>query len=183
MYERQEDLGKVQNSPVRRKLSGQSISLTLLVGMNAMVTRFERRRRDTGAFREVHHDAEHGPIGSRTDSNWSHCSSFRVDECVATPRRANRPVTMSPSCAGSSRTSLAGTNIGSRDAELTRRRSGCRSTTNRLTYQSPSAVSELSTVRVMASEVQSFRVGPSITISVVFDIALVQWMSGMPVNL
>ena len=72
---------------------------------------------------------------------------------------------MSASRFGSPRTSRAGTRIGSKEVELTSRRSGRRSTTNRLTNQSPSAVSESSEISFTGNAVRSFRVGRSVTIA------------------
>lgn len=58
------------------------------------------------------------------------------------------------------------TRIGRSEVELTKRRSGSRSTTIRLTYQSPSAVSNLADPTSSAgSSDLSFRVGRSITMS------------------
>lgn len=58
------------------------------------------------------------------------------------PHRRNRADTIAASRLGRLRTSRAGITIGRSVAELRRRSSGCRSTTSRLTYQSPSAVSD-----------------------------------------
>ena len=66
---------------------------------------------------------------------------------------------------GNPGTSRTGINNGSRDVELTRINSGCRSTTRRLTYQSPRAVSEApATGRAVAKSARSLRVGRRITI-------------------
>jgi hypothetical protein len=80
------------------------------------------------------------------------------------PRRVSRAATSSPSRVGRRRTSRAGNNIGRSDVELTSRSSGRRSTTTRLTYQSPSAVSDLvGTISAAGSNELSFRVGRSMT--------------------
>ena len=84
----------------------------------------------------------------------------------SSPQRLNLASTSAASRAGRPRTFCAGISIGSSEVELTKRRSGCRSTTTRLTYQSPSAVSELvGMTSVAGSNEFSFRVGRSMTMS------------------
>ena len=92
---------------------------------------------------------------------------------LAMPRRVNRRSTSSAMRFGSSPTSRAGTNSGNKEAALTKSRSGRRSTTIRLTYQSPSAVSDgVETSDVTGNAVRSFRVGRSITIGSCLRLAL-----------
>ena len=82
----------------------------------------------------------------------------------AMPRRLKRASTTPARRLGSPRTSRAGTTIGSSDVELTKSRRGRRSTTIRLTYQSPNAVSDLIEITLdTGSALLSLRVGRSIT--------------------
>ena len=96
----------------------------------------------------------------------------RVSASIArgsTPLFLSLAPTMPARRLGKPRTSRAGNNIGRSETELTRSRRGCRSTTIRLTYQSPSAVSEVvPTNPVAGSNEASVFVGRSITILIVW---------------
>ena len=119
------------------------------------------------SLREVDHDAEHGPINRRTDRHRGHCQSLGGDRPIVEPATSQSCLDeRSESGWGGPAHSGAGISIGSSEVELTKRRSGCRSTTTRLTYQSPSAVSELvGMTSVAGSNEFSFRVGRSMTMS------------------
>src|SRR5215471_3954936 len=67
---------------------------------------------------------------------------------------------------GRSRTFRARTKTGSKDAALTRRSSGCRSTMSRFTYQSPRAVSDATAICDTGNMRCSLRVGRITTIAV-----------------
>ena len=80
------------------------------------------------------------------------------------PRRRRRSATIVGSLPGSARTFRASATIVSRDRELTRRSNGWRATTSRLTYQSPSAVSDAAALAVTGGSAGStFRVALNTT--------------------
>lgn len=81
------------------------------------------------------------------------------------PNRSRRRATSRARRSGSYFISRAGNTMGSNERDLNKIRSGFRSTTTRLTYQSPSAVSERNSPSAERGRVfSSFRVGLSMTI-------------------
>lgn len=83
----------------------------------------------------------------------------------ATPNRRRRCPARAGSRSGSCRTCRAGSRIESSEREDTSSKRGCRSTTNRFTYQSPRAVSaSRSSAEAGGSHLRTFFVALSITI-------------------